>query len=313
MHDSLLSACELTPQILADDDARVSPAQFHKAWSEGIRASEDPHLALRIAAAAPPGSFGLVEYVCRASPNLGAALKQWVRYLNLLNDAVLVGTHKLGENVAIRVDRDSESPAPASHELCFALLIARARALSTRPVKPVLVEFSHALRGDIHAYEKWFDSRVNFSARNTQIMFDEGVLESPLSSADAGLAVLLEKMASQKQGLPTNDPPMTTQVKRLLRELLRDDEGNIEPIAQHLGLSPRNLQRRLKDEGTTFQLVRENTRRELADEYLSGELSVAEVSFLLGFSEPSAFFRAFKRWTGKTPQESRAQRRASLA
>ena len=75
-----------------------------------------------------------------------------------------------------------------------------------------------------------------------------------------------------------------------------------------LGLTSRSLQRRLKDEGTAFQTLREDVRRELAQRYLSDGLSIAEISFLLGFSEPSAFFRAFKRWTGKTPLESRLAR-----
>jgi AraC-like DNA-binding protein len=77
-------------------------------------------------------------------------------------------------------------------------------------------------------------------------------------------------------------------------------------MAKRLGLTARSLQRRLQDEGTSFQALRDETRRSLADRYLGQGLSVAEISFLLGFSEPSAFFRAFKRWTGLTPVERRA-------
>ena len=78
-------------------------------------------------------------------------------------------------------------------------------------------------------------------------------------------------------------------------------------------MTARSLQRRLKDEDQSFQTVREGVRHELAVRYLDDDLSIAEISFLLGFSEPSAFFRAFKRWTGLTPIESRARRRAALA
>ena len=74
-----------------------------------------------------------------------------------------------------------------------------------------------------------------------------------------------------------------------------------ETVAKRLGLTSRSLQRRLKDDGTSFQTLREDVRRELARRYLDDGLAIAEISFLLGFSEPSAFFRAFKRWTGETP------------
>jgi AraC-like DNA-binding protein len=89
---------------------------------------------------------------------------------------------------------------------------------------------------------------------------------------------------------------------------LRNDDTTIEKIAARMGVTPRTMQRRLKDDATSFNALRENVRQELVSEYLDQDLSIAEISFLLGFSQPSAFFRAFKRWTGLTPQESRAQR-----
>ena len=98
---------------------------------------------------------------------------------------------------------------------------------------------------------------------------------------------------------------MTTQVARVLREALRSDDGHVDVIAKRLGLTARSLQRRLKDEATSFNAVREDVRRQLSHRYLDDGLSIAEISFLLGFSEPSAFFRAFKRWTGVTPVEAR--------
>jgi len=98
-------------------------------------------------------------------------------------------------------------------------------------------------------------------------------------------------------------------VKRVLHEVLRTDDAQVDLVAKRLGLTGRSLQRRLKDEGTSFQTVREEVRRELARRYLDDGLAIAEISFLLGFSEPSAFFRAFKRWTGETPVAHR-QRRA---
>jgi AraC-like DNA-binding protein len=303
---ALLGATDLTPEILADDDARISPAQFCVAWSEATRLTADRALALSLATALPPGSFGIVEYVCRSAPTLRAALLQWVRYLNLLDDAVTVALVIDEDRAYLRVDRESEAPAPASHELCWALVARYARELSTVPFRITAVEFTHPAPADVATYRAWFDAPVVFDADTTQLVMPRAALDAALVSADSTLLGILTRAADEAMKKAPADPLMTSQVKRVLHELLRNDEGNVETVAKRLGLTSRSLQRRLKDESTTFNVIREDVRRELAQRYLQDGLAIAEISFLLGFSEPSAFFRAFKRWTGTTPR-ARAQ------
>jgi AraC-like DNA-binding protein len=298
----LLGATDLTPQILADDDARISPAQFCVAWSESMRLADNRALALAIAGATPPGAFGIVEYVCRSAPTLRVALLQWVRYLNLLDDAVTVGLAIDDDRAYLRVERESEAPAPASHELCWALVAKYARDLSTVPFRLHAVEFAHA--GDPAAYRTWFDAPIVFGAERTQLVMPRAALDASLVSADPTLLAILTRAADELLKKAPNDPLMTSQVKRVLHETLRSDEGHIDVVAKRLGLTSRSLQRRLKDEQTTFNAIREDVRRELAQRYLADGLAIAEISFLLGFSEPSAFFRAFKRWTGTTPRSA---------
>src|SRR5688572_10798260 len=162
--EALLGATDLTPPILGDNDARISPAQFCVAWSEAMRITNNRQLALAIAAATPPGAFGIVEYVCRAAPTLRVALLQWVRYLNLLDDAVTVALAIDDDRAYLRVDRESEAPAPASHELCWALVAKYARDLSTQPFRLLSVELAHPAPGDIAPYRAWFDAPVVFDA-----------------------------------------------------------------------------------------------------------------------------------------------------
>src|SRR5262245_49413081 len=107
----LLDACDLTEEMLAVEDTRVTPARLAVAWAALARLTDDPRIALRVAAATPPGSFGIVEYVCRSAPTLGDALRQWVRFLNLLDDAVTVALVPEGEHVCLRVVHESEAPA----------------------------------------------------------------------------------------------------------------------------------------------------------------------------------------------------------
>jgi AraC-like DNA-binding protein len=307
---AFLAATDLTPQIVGDDDARISPSQFCIAWAELMRFTS-PEIALSIARATPSGAFGLVEYVCRSSPTLGDALRQWVRYLNILSDAIDVGLAVEGDRVSVRVERESEAPAHGAHELCFALLAQQSKQLSTQPFRLISVEFAHRTTGNLASYRAWFDAPVRFGAERTQIVFPSAALDASLVSADPKLLAILMRAANEVAAKKPADATLASQVARIVGEALRNDESDVDRVAKRLGMTSRSLQRRLKDEGTSFNAVREDVRKELSRRYLADNLSIAEISFLLGFSEPSAFFRAFKRWTGTTPLEAR--RRGALA
>lgn len=298
---------DLTPEIVADPEARVSPAQLCVAWAEATRLANDPALALKIADATPQGAFGIVEYVCRSAPTLRDALAQWVRYLGILDDAVEVALVDAKDGLALRVTVESEAPAPASHELCFALVLRNAQRIVTTPLAPVTVRFTHSASSVVASrHRAFFGGAVEFSAKRTEIVFAKADADATLATADASLLEILVLAAQKQRATTTTDPPLVDQVKRALGRALTSNDAQLAPVAKAMGMTARSLQRRLQDEGASFQSLRDETRKVLADRYLSEGLSLAEISFLLGFSEPSAFFRAFKRWTGLTPFERRA-------
>lgn len=291
---------DLSPELVADADARITASQFCVAWSALTRATS-PAVALAIADATPVGAFGIVEYVCRSAATLGDALAQWVRYLNLLDDAVEVALIADGDRAYLRVVRESEAPAPASHELCFALVAKQATQLAATPFRIAAVDFVHP--GDPAAYRAWFDAPVAFGAEHTQLVLPASALGSALHTSDPTLLAILTRAANE-----VKVPDPTTIVDRVAREIglaLKDDRANIAFVAQRLGMTERSLQRRLKEAATSFNDVRDDVRKQLARRYLDDKLAIAEISFLLGFSEPSAFHRAFRRWTGTTPQAAR--------
>jgi AraC-like DNA-binding protein len=304
--DALWAATGLTAQLVADDDARISAAQHAAVWAEALRLTGDRLLPLRVADAAAPGAFGLAEHVCRAAPTLGEALRQWVRYLNLLDDTVAVSLEVEEDRAILLVEGEGEAPAPAAHELRWALTARYARELAAVPFRPLAVELAHPGPEDDAPFRAWFEAPVAFGAEATRLALPRDALAARLPPADpAPLAVLLraaDELARQASG----DRPVTQQVKRALPAALRGDDAQVEGVAKQLGLAVRSLQRRLKDEGTSFQAVREEVRRALAQRYLEGGLAAAQIAFLLGFSEPGAFLRAFKRWTGASPAERRA-------
>lgn len=300
------ASTDLTPQILADAEARVTPAQFCVAWAETIRQSGDPLLALHLAETLPLGAFGVVEYACRAAPTVRAAFRQWVRYLGILDDAVEVGLVDAGPYGALRVVMESEAPAPASHELCFALVARHTKSIVPDEFRVAEVRFGHlATAAHRDAYRAFFDCEVTFGHEQTEMLIEHRVLDLALPTADPNLEALLVPLAAAQRERAHTEASLTEQVRRALRAALSSDDAQLDGVARRLGTTGRSLQRRLKDEGTAFQIVRDEMRRELANHYLNQRMSFAEISFLLGFSEPSAFFRAFKRWTGMTPLERR--------
>ena len=296
-------ATGLSAETVVDIDARIEADQLRIAWREAIRITGDPLLPLRLATALPPGTLGIVEYLVRFAPTVGEAIAIGLRYMNILGDvaqAELVDGETRDERV-LRVIADS----PVPHEACFAVVVGQARLLAGG-LRPLAVDFTHHPGGDIAAYERFFGAPVRFGAPQTRLVLARASLDTPLATADPNLLPILLRHAEELLSRCPASPASTVeQVRRVLCSLLRTSEHDAQHVAARLGTTSRSLLRRLKDEGTTFQAVRDELRRELAHAYLGGGASIAEVSFLLGFSEASALFRAFKRWTGSTPLEAK--------
>jgi AraC-like DNA-binding protein len=192
------------------------------------------------------------------------------------------------------------------------VLCRQLRGLTTPAPRVLAVEFSHAAPPGptLERFRKALDAPVRFGAERTQLVLPAAALTLPMRSADPTLAGILARTADAALAALPTDARLASQVARALHPLLRDDRGHIDEVAARLGMPARSLQRRLRDEGTSFQDVREDVRRTLAERYLQDGLAIAEVAFLVGYSEPSAFFRAFKRWTGATPIQHIAAARA---
>jgi AraC-like DNA-binding protein len=301
--DDFHAATGLSPETIADIDARIEADQLRIAWRQAIRITRDPLLPLRLATALPPGSLGIVEYLVRFAPTVGEAIALGLRYMNILG---LVAQAELVEGSThderwLRVIADS----PVPDEACLAVVVGQARMLAGE-FRVLAVDFAHYPEGGIEAYERFFAAPVRFGAPVSQLVLSRASLDVPLATADPNLLpILLRQADALLAQCRTSASSTVEEVRGVLRNLLRTSEHDVQHVAARLGTTSRSLQRRLKDDGTTFQAVRDELRRELAHAYLAGGASIAEVSFLLGFAEASALFRAFKRWTGSTPLEAK--------
>jgi AraC-like DNA-binding protein len=303
----------LRDRNLEDPDARFPESVLRDAWRLASAASADEALGLHLALSIPRGSLDLVEYAFRASETLGAALARFARYGRLVNDRL--GTRLLGEEGERRFVVGQIGSAPADRhraELALAFVLRLARETTGSDVVPVEVCFAHAAPASDFDHRRFFRAPLQFAAGVNAIAFAAADAARPLCSADPALAALVKRRleAALARGAV---PPSGTSVAGRVRQLLAEQVGSSEPtaagVARALGMSERTLSRRLDAEGTSFRELLDRLRGETAAALLRDPtLPIAEIAFFLGYSEPAAFHRSFKRWTGRTPLAYRRER-----
>lgn len=266
----------------------------------------DPLIGLHVGQTITARHLGVLGSVLLACENVGAALQRFERYMRLVIDVTPM-TRRIGPGwleLACEVSR--HRTGPLADETGFAALVQFCRNLVRGPVNPIAVRFIHPSPADTRPYEAYFGCPVSFNQTELALRLDSDALALPLKSPDPALVALLERHADRLLAeLPQQDE-IVEQVRRAIASALREGEPGIETISAGLGYSPRTLQRRLHQAGSSFRAELNLTRHELAVSYLrDSRLQIVDIALLLGYSEHSAFTRAFREWSGHTPQRER--------
>ena len=303
-----LAEVGLDPAVAADQDARVPLEKLHALWEVLDRVlprAQNPAFAKRYA----PGDYGLVGFVAMNTATLGEGLAHVVRYLGLWTDDPAVELHADGTLAVVYQARFADRLGlHLATEAAPAEILHGARQLTQTWITPRRVCFPHAAPADLRPYEAFFGCPVRFGASTCAMALRPEDLALPLPRADAQLGAFLRKMANEaleKRGGGPLSPPEA--IRRIIAEELPRGLPTLDLVARRMGTSERTLRRRLDDDGTSFRALLDETRAELARSFVRDRrLPLSEVAFLLGFSEPSAFHRAFRRWTDTTPSAYRA-------
>jgi AraC-like DNA-binding protein len=308
----LMAATGFDPALASNPDAKISLALEAALWAEAARMTSDDAFGLHAAELVKPGMFDVLDYAVRTAPTLRISLERLARYNRLVHDAAVF--ELVPDDAVVRVEHDFRAGSGAqsrhSAEFTLASLAVVATQLAGEPVRPRAVAFAHsepARAETLAEHRRIFGLKPQFGCPRKVVAFDARVLDRPLPQADRALSRVIERHAEALLAqLPALHETTAERVRNLLWATLGEQVPTLGELASRLKTSERSLQRKLAEEKLTFELLLDQVRRDLALRYLADpKIAVAEIAYLLGYSEPSPFHRAFKRWTGLTPNEAR--------
>ncbi len=297
----------LSLDVVADRDARVPRELAVRAWTLATTVTGDDALGLHLALRAPPGMYGALEYAIRTNATAGAALEQFARFYRIVSSASELAVET--DATALRVVHRAPSSAPAAVDNLFAIVVRVGRELTGAPFVPREVRLTRAPPREVADFEAFYRAPLRFASGENAIVFDLATRDLPLVTADAELHDALERRTEDMLAQLPGDR-FVQRARIAIVRLLREVNGaSLTALAAALEVSERTLQRRLSEGKTSHSDLVDSVRHELALRFIADDLGTTEIAYLLGFSEATAFHRAFKRWTGTTLSDHRARLR----
>jgi AraC-like DNA-binding protein len=299
----------LEPAWLDDPDARVPLENHFRMWAALSRTVD----GLALGELLGVGELGVLGYAMQHGGTVAEALDWQHQYRAFVHPEVIPRlerrSHEAGERVVFA--RPISPPFAKLREPVYAQVsatVAMMKALTGQQVRAAWVTYPLPRPSDPHRHELFFACPVAWGAPEMEIAFDASLLALPLPRSDPRLAGYLRRRIDELVAALPAEKSFADRARREVGALLAQGEARLVTVAQRLAISERTLHRRLAEEGTGFAELIEEARRERASMLLADRsLSASEVGFLLGYAEPAAFFRAFKRWTGQTPESWRQQ------
>ena len=304
----LLARCGIDPKDLADQDNRIAFTKYVALMRAGKEMCNDPALALHYGETNDMSQISVVGLVAHASETMGEAFAQLNRYGKLViefdggPDRFSIAPDAAGFWMVD--NRLNPNEFPELTESTFARMICGPRQFGVTQLAKA-VHVTHAAPAHRAEYERVFGAPVTFDAARNAILIDPVWMSHRVQNQPRyAFGVLSERAEALLKSLE-NSKTMRGRVESAMIPVLHTGELSIDGVAGKMGLSRQTLYRKLKEEGTTFEKLLDDLRHRMALHYLSGKkVSVNETAYLVGFSDPSAFSRAFKRWTGTSPRKS---------
>lgn len=300
----------------ADADSKDSLHHWLGLLAQAVRSTADPDMPLKIGASFKIRHLGLAGYVLMSCRTLDEVGQQARRYMSLLGDVGVADLVRRGKFSELRLNWQMGTPPPAMQQIFMAATVSLGRWLTARSDLAFDACFQLPRPREFGEYKRLFRGKVFFGRRATKLVFPTRYLDLPLATGSPLAMKIVEAHAQAMLRAPgarasPNDPEsaaLIAAVRAAMEQGLSLGRVTLDDVGPALGLSKRSLQRRLAESGVSFHALLEEARHSHAKAFLGNPaVSLAEIAFLLGYTEQSTFQQAFKRWTGRTPGEYRRQ------
>ncbi|HKV99313.1 MAG TPA: AraC family transcriptional regulator ligand-binding domain-containing protein [Vicinamibacterales bacterium] len=302
---TLFAAAGVAGLDFSDPDARVPCEAYGRVVEAVQRLRASPNLALDLAQRTPVGAYPLLDYLVATSDSVGAGVHQLVRYFRIVGSPVVMTLEAEADPIRVQFNANAW---PFAAEFSASLLVLHFRDETDGRFSAAEVAFRH-VPNDLAAFERVLECPVRAGADWSGVSLPMEAWQLPLRRRDPVLRQVLETQANDVLARLPVRQGLAQDVQRALAKRVAGGDTRIDTVARELATSGRTLQRRLADEGVSYQELLDEARKEAAARYLrASALAIGEVAYLVGYSEPAPFHRAFKRWYGVTPEMFRKRR-----
>jgi AraC-like DNA-binding protein len=311
--EQLADALGLADNALTPTPEALPVQTYIRLLQQAAELSGDADFGLHVGERMRLATYAVYGMIVLACPTFGEAVAQVMRYESLAHD---LGTSRIEQdgNEALYVwDSPWLAEQPCRHlpESVTAGIMTFVNWIAGQRVPVIEIGFTHAAPERLGEYQRIFQAPVRFNAGRNYARFSAEILSWPVPNADASVAPILKQHAEEllrARAAAGQEQQVIHQVRELLVQGLAHDRARLPLVAEQLGMTPRTLQRKLKEHQISFQQLLDDTRMSLAERYLQDpRLSLTEIAFMLGFQEQSSFNHAFKDWTGLNPGAYRQQ------
>lgn len=305
--DAFLRTLGVDPESVKPPDAYIPIETYLLIQDEAAQYVKDPYFGLHMGQFAEAGSWSILGYMMMNCKTLGEAFEKSGRYSRIIGNLIEARAELKFNKIKVIFFTPPHAPKMSRHcfEATFSSSVRMMRTLTGVDIHPLEVTFIYPEPESRSEYERIFCCPVRFGQRENSFTIAMSVVNSPILMANPGLLEYFEKYAQDFLDEMNRNHEHTRTVTKIILARMDDEALSIEKVAREMAVSVRTLQKHLEDEGVAFSDLLKDIRQRLAQKYLRENYTVEQITYLLGFSEPSVFRKAFKKWSGVTPREYR--------
>jgi len=308
--NALLKKANVKKNILSNRDTKVPLECFYSIMDAAIEMTGDDYFGLHIGEIADPGDLSVLGYIIASCRNLKESFEKFNKYSGIMGATQKISFKVEGDEAKLIWDSIKYFPGKCiRHSVDFNLcnMYKMIQSIADEPVEAKEAWFNSASPADTREYNRVFNCSLKFNQPAPALVFSKKAMDVPVKHSNPMLISLLEPYANGLLKELNEKDYFSKKISLRLFESIHGSNPTIRDVAKDLGMCVRVLQSKLKEEGVTFSELATNVRLEIAKSYLSeNRYTIDDITYLIGFSEPSVFRRAFKRWTGMTPSQYRS-------